>query len=108
MKKLLAMSLLLVSSLSYAFTGNELLDALGNKDDFERGAAKGFIVGYVQAADGSSFCRPEKVTNGQIFDLVKNTLVASPALRHDDASVFIMYTMMQHFPCAKKPSNGKV
>ena len=103
MKALLMSLLLAASSLSYAFTGNELLDALGTKDDFERGAAKGFIVGYVQAAEGSSFCRPEKVTNGQIFDLVQNTLVASPALRHEDASVFIMYTMIQHFPCAKKP-----
>ena len=103
MKKLIMSMLLATSSLSYAFTGNDLLDALGNKDDFERGAAKGFIVGYIQAADGGSFCRPEKVTNGQIFDLVKNTLVASPALRHEDASVFIMYTMIQHFPCAKKP-----
>ena len=59
MKKLLVMSLLLAaSSLSYAFTGNELLNALDSKDPYMNGAAAGFINGYSMAKDDTIYCIP--------------------------------------------------
>jgi hypothetical protein len=102
MKKLLAMSLLLASSLSYAFTGNELLNALNSKDPYMNGAAAGFINGYSMAKDEDLYCIPPKVTVGQVIGIVRKLLEEHPDKRHQEASAFVAVSLVNAFPCAKK------
>lgn len=107
MKTLLMSLLLATSSLSYAFTGNELLNALDSKDPYMNGAAAGYINGYSMAKDEDLYCIPPKVTVGQIMGIVRQLLEAHPDKRHKEASAFVEVSLINAFPCMSKPSNGK-
>lgn len=107
MKKLIA-GLMLVPCMAMAEfkTGNELLNNIKSDSIVENMVALGYIMGVADATRGSVHCGPAGVTAGQMRDMVKNHLEATPELRHYTADIIIGYVFKRAWPCATK-SNGR-
>jgi hypothetical protein len=95
-----------------AFTdGNKLFqDCQGGDDPRERqqgdpggltewGMCLGYILGVQDALEGSSFCVPNGVTQGQLKDVVKLWLHDHPETRHLSASSLVAAALKEKFPC---------
>lgn len=66
----------------------------------------GFYMGYVSATAHTAgalgaFCAPEDTTDGQIFDIVYDYTRSNPAKRTDDASIMIVKSLQDAYPCIK-------
>lgn len=106
---LLAMSIS-ASAQGYFINGNELHEACGKKDGFAIGFITGLVDGVkLQANDFEGkmkLCIPEKVTAGQIRDIVCQHVDKNPKVRHYPASFAAGSAMLDAFPCPsekKKP-----
>lgn len=103
MKKLLIVAALLAGSAHAEFySGNDLLAKLQSSEPVERMIGAGYITGVFDAASGASQCPPENVTIGQVRDMVKSHLEATPTLRHYPADVQVRFVLTRAWPCAKK------
>lgn len=103
--KRIASALLLVASLSANaefMSGNKLLDALNMEPGIQRGAAMGYIMGISDMGWGFTHCTPGSVTLGQILDLVRNHLTASPEIRHRTGDILVTQVLGATWPCQKK------
>ena len=87
-------------------TGNDLLEALRQATGLEHGYALNYIVGVVDAVNGSAtregFCfdlRQEGVKASQIADLVQPFLEKSPQMRDRAASVLVAAALAEVWPC---------
>jgi hypothetical protein len=62
-------------------------------------------VGRRAKIDGNrlrSFCIPDETTNGQVKDVVVNSLRDHPESRHLPTAVLIEVSLEQAFPCARQ------
>lgn len=109
MKKILTIITLIFTSNCFAVTGNDLHAWFKSNNDYENGSASYFVIG-VSDAMGSyrtteirvaksekrkpklsyNFCPPEKITNGQILDIVKKYLDDNPQERHHEGQLLVL------------------
>ena len=102
MKKLLLIGLLTCSAAhAEFFDGNKLLARLKG-DSLDYVQALGYITGVADAMRGISHCPPDNVTAGQLADMVKNHLEASPAARHYTGDQHVVYVLKRAWPCAER------
>lgn len=103
MKKLLLIPALLCGTAhAEFFTGNDLLTRINSSDAFERGMGLGFVMGVFDATHSAVHCPPATVTAGQVRDMAVKALNDAPSARHLAAEGFIVYTLRNAWPCAKK------
>jgi hypothetical protein len=109
MKKLLLCVALCVTTTVHAsfLTGNDLLQRINSGDHIPYAVALGYIQGVGDAYDGGSHCLPDGVTVGQLKDVVKNFLEASPEVRHRPADLIIYAIFKNTWPCANKSNKGR-
>lgn len=103
MKKLLAV-LLFAPAMAYAefHTGNSLLAKMNSTDQMDKALAIGYVMGVADAGYGTNHCPPTNVTAGQLVDLTKQVITASPATRNFSADLLIYYTFKNTWPCKNK------
>jgi hypothetical protein len=102
MKKLTAIAALVCGTAHAEFlTGNDLL-AKFNGSDIQQMVGLGYVIGVFDATMGAAHCPPANVTSGQVQDVVKNHLIATPSTRHYVADVQVRYILGQTWPCKKK------
>jgi hypothetical protein len=107
-KLLLCVALCATTTANAAFlTGNEILQRLKSGDHIPYAVALGYIQGIADAYDGGSHCLPAGVTAGQLKDVVKNFLEASPEVRHRPADLIIYAIFKNTWPCANKSNKGR-
>jgi hypothetical protein len=87
-----------------AMSGNELLKAYkmsegGTESNFAGGIVLGMIIGVSTITQGKYHCRPTKVTNGQLSDIVFKYLKDHPEKLHENASLVIAMAYIEAFPC---------
>lgn len=96
-----ALSLVFISSIASAYSGNEILQHFEG-GDVERNYAHGFVDGAISVLDAEdSICLP-KVTHGQIHDVVKQFLKENPAKRHLSAVLLVLLATNEAWPCPKE------
>jgi len=104
MKKLIASLLFVPLTASAGFhTGNTLLSKIRADNYMDKSLALGYILGVFDAGLNSTHCAPNGVTAGQVNDLVKQVLEASPSIRNLDADVLLIHTFKSTWPCKKGP-----
>ena len=90
--------------------GNKLLAAIQSSNTREWATGYGYVLGVADAFEsdeansaGDRFCffLPKEVKAGQIIDVIKLHLEASPAQRHLEADVLVRYALSQAFPCKR-------
>jgi hypothetical protein len=102
MKKLIAITALMCGTAHAEFlTGNDLLTKF-NGSDIQQMVGLGYVMGVFDATMDATHCPPANVTAGQVQDVVKNHLTATPATRHYVADVQVRYILSQTWPCKKK------
>jgi hypothetical protein len=95
--------LLLASGAAHAEfkDGNRLLAQIrGDSHDYVH--AVGYIAGVADALHGAVYCPPPTITAGQITDMVKQHLEASPSVRHLSADQHVTYVLKRAWPCAEQ------
>jgi hypothetical protein len=103
--KLLLVGLLVSCSAHAQFTtGNRLLADMQEPVGYTRGLSLGYVMGVADAGNGVTFCLPSNVSAGQINDMVRSTLIETPAVRHLHASLIIDYVLSRAWPCARRGS----
>ena len=104
MKKILAASLIFVSSMASAayYSGNDLYNKLNSKDTADRIMALGYIAGVHDVIEGTAVCTPQGVTLGQLGDIVLRKLLAVPEQRHHAADMIVFVALSESFPCKAK------
>jgi hypothetical protein len=85
--------------------GNKLLRELRG-DNIDQVHAMGYVIGVADALRGITHCPPSNVTVGQLSDMVKQHLEASPSTRHLTADVHVGFVLKQAWPCANNNSKG--
>ncbi len=97
------MAFALTSSTAQAITGNEMLADLQRNDiSYEYGYSTGLIAGVYETSQrfqGKYLCIPEGVSNKQIIDVVKASLISNPEKRHMDASYLVYMILAKSWPC---------
>jgi hypothetical protein len=84
------------------FTGNDLLNRLQSSEPTKQVMALGYIAGVSDFGQSNSHCTPDGVSLGQLRDIVQQSLVNYPSLRHLDASLLVTAALMETWPCPKK------
>ena len=104
MKKLIAGLLFVPLTATAGFeTGNTLLSKIKADNFIEKSVALGYIIGSFDAMSGAVHCAPDGITAGQLNDLIKMVLEASPASRNMDAPLLLAYTFKSAWPCKNRP-----
>lgn len=85
-------------------TGNELLADMRDQSTYKTGFSLGYVMGVADAGNGVTFCLPSNVTAGQVSDMVRNTLIDTPAVRHIHAASIVDYVLSKAWPCKKGAS----
>jgi hypothetical protein len=104
MKTIIAGLLLSVSVSANAgfISGNELYKRLTGESVVGQSYALGYIIGVADAYDGGSHCIPDGVNAGQIRDVVKNFMDATPEVRHRPADLIVYAILKNTWACAEK------
>lgn len=102
--KHLITALALVASTAHAggfISGNDLLQRLADRNNHAKYIfAQGYIIGVVDAYDGTAFCIPDEVNAGQLIDSTHKLLREMPERRHElAASSFVVAALMKAWPC---------
>lgn len=105
MKRFLILLLIAGSAHAEFKDGNQLYAQMTNGDNNDWFNAIGYVTGVSDAQRGTISCPQANVTAGQLFDMVKNYLGNTPAIRHLPADGIIGYVMGKSWPCAKKGSS---
>jgi hypothetical protein len=101
--KMVLIGLLVAGSAHAQFrTGNQLLSDMQETTGYTKGMSMGYIMGVTDAGNGVNHCPPANATAGQINDMVRNTLIDIPEVRHVHAASIIEYVLNKTWPCAKK------
>ncbi|UHL65763.1 hypothetical protein LSG25_07775 [Paralcaligenes sp. KSB-10] len=66
---------------------------------YTAGLAQGIAIQAIANKQTPSYCKPDKVTYGQVADIFIKALHDEPALRHLPAAVIFYGTMVKVFPC---------
>lgn len=99
-KLLLAAALMCGAAHAEFYTGNDLLAKL-NGDFGDKMVGMGYVMGVFDVARGVEHCPPDNITAGQVRDMVKNHLEATPSTRHFVADVQVRYVLKSAWPCKK-------
>lgn len=103
MKKLtLIISLLCGTAHAEFYTGNDLYNKLISDNAIERMVGLGFVIGVFDTAQSVAHCAPDNITAGQVRDMVRQHLEATPSVRHYAAEVQVRYVLSRAWPCPKK------
>ena len=110
MKRLIATLVMSTSLMAHAefYTGNDLLNKINADNAIDRMVGLGYVMGVFDTVNGIDHCPPDNVTSGQIRDMVRNHLVASPSVRHLSADLQVRYVLKNAWPCAKKNSGSNL
>jgi hypothetical protein len=84
------------------FTGNDLHERIQSSEPTKQIMALGYIAGVADLGQNDTHCTPTGASLGQLRDIVKQSLVDYPSLRHMDASLLVASALMQTWPCEKK------
>ncbi|HBW1205380.1 Rap1a/Tai family immunity protein [Klebsiella pneumoniae] len=114
MKKWLLALVLVVSLPAKAgfITGNELYELYkasiraeqaspSEKDLIDANEYLGYVTGVWDALEGFAVCTDDKITRGQIGDMVGEYLKNNPGIRDKQASSIIMIYLNAKYPCKK-------
>jgi hypothetical protein len=106
MKRKIILSLLVISCSAHAQfrTGNQLLSDMQESAGYTKGLSMGYVMGVTDAGNGINHCPPSNVTAGQINDMVRNTLIDTPEVRHVHAATIIEFVLNKTWPCKKGKS----
>jgi hypothetical protein len=86
---------------SIMYTGQDLYVRMTSSPNL----VNGYIAGVADAQSGITICIPPgRVTLGQMFDMVKQTLERVPSERHLSADIYVQASLENRWPCAKKGS----
>lgn len=83
-------------------SGNVLLNYLNSSQaNYLQGFAHGRIWAIYLTANPSVVCNPPDavITRGQVYDVVKNYLVAHPETRHELGEILILRAFANAWPC---------
>ena len=83
------------------YSGNALL-SLMRGSVMEQGIAMGYVSGAADALRGTTHCIPHSVTVGQVYDMTKQAIEDTPALRHHSADSYISFVLNKAWPCPKR------
>lgn len=88
-------------------TGNNLLSKM-NGDGMDKAQAIGYVQGVFDTGQGVFHCTPngQHITTGQIYDMAKYYLEASPEKRHYSADSLIVGMLTKAWPCPKKENRN--
>ena len=103
-KLLLATALMCGAAHAEFYTGNDLLSKQQSSSTVDNMVALGYVMGVFDATRGEAHCPPDNVTAGQVKDMVRNHLEATPSTRHYVADMQVRYVLNRAWPCAKKGS----
>lgn len=114
MKKwLLALAFIVtIPAHSEFMTGNDLYElyksslraeqsSATDKDFRDANEYLGYVTGVWDAMEGTVACTDDKITRGQIADMVGGYLRSNPSFRDKPASSIIMLYMSYRYPCKK-------
>lgn len=103
MKSIIAITLALASTAASAefYDGNELFKHMQG-DANNRVLAIGYVAGVFDLGRGEFHCAPERVSLGQAYDIVRQSMTDRPSIRHMDASILVSAALMDVWPCPKK------
>jgi hypothetical protein len=102
MRTFIAAALLMASSAHAEFyTGNEIHNYMSSSKSHERSLALGFVAGVHDVYSDISICAPGNATLGQLHDVVKQYLEATPQRRHLTAQELIRDVLSAAYPCAR-------
>lgn len=80
--------------------GNQLLSDLKEEANFRNGFSFGYVSGIADSLD--NFCPPKGVTNGQLYDIVKNFIEQNPAIRHYHRVYIAQHALKTTYPCKQE------
>lgn len=129
MRRALLVFLIALSGISQATTGNDLYNELSSNDPSENLQGYAYLKGVLDSEDWylmadifSSFnpknTKPykfkiahicfgdDKVTLGQLKDVVLKYLTEHPEKRHLRAQVLIRFSLLEDFACANNPAEA--
>lgn len=82
--------------------GNQLLSDLKDESNFRNGFGNGYVTAIADSLD--DFCPPKGVTNGQLYDIVKNFIEQNPAIRHYHRLYIAQHALKTTYPCKQDPA----
>lgn len=86
------------------YSGNKLLSMLrGDTLDYVNGL--GYVLGVADAINGVAYCPPKGVTAGQLVEMVRGYLEATPQIRHFTAESIVTNVLRNAMPCKQSGSN---
>jgi hypothetical protein len=94
---------------AYFKSGNDLKQELEG-DGANYGYGMGFIVGVSDSYNQYLYCLPageSGVTVGQVVEVVKKYLRATPERLHEPAYVLVVTALQRVWPCAQQPAQTK-
>jgi hypothetical protein len=104
MKKIIAATLIMLSSTAYAAgefdTGTSLLNSM-NGNESNRSFAMGYVIGVHDSVSGIVICTPDNVTKGQVRDFVKIYLQNNTSKLSNEASELVITALKQVWPCRR-------
>jgi len=102
MKKIIASLLFVPLTATANFeTGNSLLSKINSSSYGDKFLALGYIMGVFDGSHNIFHCAPDGITAGQLNDLTKQVLEASPVSRNVAADALLVYVFKQAWPCKK-------
>lgn len=102
MKRLIIIAALCAGAAHAEFKSGNTLLAQIKGDNIDYIHANGYVIGVYDTLQGVTHCAPAGVTAGQVTDMVKRYLEASPETRHNSADRLIGIVLRDVWPCAKK------
>lgn len=89
------------------FTGNELLSYITGQNTGRKMIAIGYVQGVYDTGTGFWFCPPPVgVTAGQILDMTRMSIEASPENRHYPADMLVRKALVDAWPCKRTGSGS--
>lgn len=101
-QKLLLVAALLCGSAQAEFKdGNSLLSDM-NSSSMNQMNALGYVTGVADALMRITYCPPQSINAGQVYDMIKQYLEQFPANRHNTADRIIGHVLKSAWPCAQR------
>ena len=71
-------------------------------DNLKLGIWYGYVAGAADAVNGTSYCPPERVTLGQVSDIIRRYMAAMPEHMHHTADVVVAAALGNAYPCPRQ------
>src|SRR5437016_4427435 len=82
-------------------SGDDLYRDLTSTALVDQATSRGYVIGAADASEKSAWCHanPERISRGQVLDIVKNFLAAHPELGHHSADSLVAGALNAVWPC---------